>query len=214
MLEIIFYTLLIFISMYGLYFFITSLFAFLKDKKEVIDDSKLNKFAIIIAARNEEKVIGNLIDSLKKQNYNKNKYEIDVIVNNCTDNTRDVSLSHGANVIDCDVKVKSKGEVLRYTFNKLKNRKLDAYIIFDADNIIIVTQEYHLYRALYISDKLNVNAYGVNSDPRKYSGQSSREFREILARNKDFVNCIIKPEPKYLGELIPVSGNGDVTNDK
>lgn len=86
--------------------------------------------------------------------------------------------------------------------------------IFGADNIIIVTQEYHLYRALYISDKLNVNAYGVNSDPRKYSGQSYREFREILARNKDFVNCIIKPEPKYLGELIPVSGNGDVTNDK
>ena len=86
--------------------------------------------------------------------------------------------------------------------------------IFDADNIIIVTQEYHLYRALYISDKLNVNAYGVNSNPRKYSGQLYREFREILARNKDFVNCIIKPEPKYLGELIPVSGNGDVTNDK
>ena len=86
--------------------------------------------------------------------------------------------------------------------------------IFDADNIVIVTQEYHLYRALYIADKLDINAYGVNSDPRKYSGRAYRELREILARNKDFVNCIIKPEPTYLGESVPVSGNGDITNDK
>ena len=86
--------------------------------------------------------------------------------------------------------------------------------IFDADNIVIVTQEYHLYRALYIADKLNINAYGVNSDPRKYSGQTFRELREILARNKDFINCIIKPKPTYLGESIPVSGDGDITNDK
>ena len=148
MLEIIFYTLSTFLLMYGLYFFITSLFAFLKDKKEIVDDSTLNKFAIIIAARNEEKVIGNLIDSLKKQDYNKNKYEIDVIVNNCTDNTREVALSHGANVIDCEIKVKSKGEVLRYTFNKLKNRKLDAYIIFDADNVVDKNFLKHMNRSL------------------------------------------------------------------
>ena len=86
--------------------------------------------------------------------------------------------------------------------------------IFDADNIVIVTQEYHLYRALYIADKLNINAYGVNSDPRKYSGQTFRELREILARNKDFINCIIKPESTYLGESIPVSGDGNITNDR
>ena len=86
--------------------------------------------------------------------------------------------------------------------------------IFDADNIVIVTQEYHLYRALYIADKLDINAHGVNSDPRKYSGQTFRELREILARNKDFINCIIKPKPTYLGESIPVSGDGDITNDK
>lgn len=86
--------------------------------------------------------------------------------------------------------------------------------IFDADNIVIVTQEYHLYRALYIAEKLDINAYGVNSDPRKYSGQTFRELREILARNKDFINCIIKPKPTYLGESIPVSGDGNITNDR
>ena len=86
--------------------------------------------------------------------------------------------------------------------------------IFDAKNIVIVTQEYHLYRALYIANQFDINAHGVNADPRKYAGQLYREFREILARNKDVLNCIIKPEPTFLGESIPVSGNGDITNDK
>ncbi|MDT3700120.1 MAG: ElyC/SanA/YdcF family protein [Thermincola sp.] len=85
--------------------------------------------------------------------------------------------------------------------------------IFKADKIIIVTQKYHLYRALYIAKKLGLEAYGVPSDPRVYAGQKSRELREILARVKDFLNVIVKPEPTYLGEEIPVSGNGDLTND-
>ena len=85
--------------------------------------------------------------------------------------------------------------------------------IFKADKIIIVTQEYHLYRALYIADKLGIEAYGVTANPRKYSGWLYRELREVLARNKDFIKTIFKPEPKYLGEAIPVSGNGNVTND-
>ena len=86
--------------------------------------------------------------------------------------------------------------------------------IFEAKKVVIVTQEYHLYRALYIADKLGLDAYGVASDPREYVGATYREIREILARNKDFVKCIFKPEPTYLGDTIPVSGSGDVTNDK
>lgn len=83
--------------------------------------------------------------------------------------------------------------------------------IFEADNIIIVSQEYHLYRALYIAEKLDVKAAGVSADLRAYKGQIKRELREILARDKDFFNCIIKPEPTYLGDKIPVSGNGNLT---
>ena len=86
--------------------------------------------------------------------------------------------------------------------------------IFKAKKVVIVTQKYHLYRALYIANKLGLEAYGVNSDPRRYSGASYRELREVLARNKDFFKCIIKPKPTYLGEVIPVSGNGNITNDK
>ena len=86
--------------------------------------------------------------------------------------------------------------------------------IFRADKIVIVTQKYHLYRSLYIANQLDIEAYGVGADPRKYAGQAYRELREILARNKDFVKCIFKPEPTYLGKTIPVSGSGDVTNDR
>lgn len=85
--------------------------------------------------------------------------------------------------------------------------------IFQAKKIIIVTQEYHLYRSLYIADKLGLEAYGVASDPRQYVRQNVREAREVLARNKDFIYTIIKPKPTYLGDSIPVSGDGNVTND-
>lgn len=86
--------------------------------------------------------------------------------------------------------------------------------IFKAQKIIIVTQKYHLHRALYVAEKLGIEAYGVASNPREYRGQVVRELREVLARDKDFFKCIIKPEPTYLGDTIPVSGNGDATNDK
>lgn len=85
--------------------------------------------------------------------------------------------------------------------------------IFQAEKIIIVTQEYHLYRALYIAQALGVEAYGVNADYRNYSGQIARDIREILARNKDFLTSIFKPYPAYLGEAIPIWGSGDLTND-
>ncbi len=85
--------------------------------------------------------------------------------------------------------------------------------IFKADKIIIVTQQYHLSRALYIAESLGIEAYGVPSDLNTYAGQNTREIREILARCKDFAASVFKPKPTYLGEAIPVSGNGNLTND-
>ena len=85
--------------------------------------------------------------------------------------------------------------------------------IFEAKKIIIVTQSYHLYRALYIANSLGIEAYGVSADLRTYTNQLPREIREIVARDKDFIKCIYKPKPTYLGDTIPVSGNGDITND-
>ncbi len=85
--------------------------------------------------------------------------------------------------------------------------------IFQAKKILIVTQEYHLYRAIYIANQLGLEAYGVSADYRSYTGQTSRDIREFLARVKDFATSIFKPEPTYLGETIPIWGNGNLTND-
>lgn len=86
--------------------------------------------------------------------------------------------------------------------------------IFKAKKIVIVTQEYHLYRALYIAKSLGIEAYGVDSTFRIYTKETYREIREILARNKDFVKVIFKPKSTYLGNKINLDGNGDITNDK
>ncbi|MBQ6495077.1 MAG: YdcF family protein [Bacilli bacterium] len=85
--------------------------------------------------------------------------------------------------------------------------------IFNAKRIIIVTQKYHLYRALYIADKLGIEAYGVEAEHIIYSGNTYRELREVLARDKDFIKTIYKPKSKYLGSSYSLGGNGDVTND-
>lgn len=86
--------------------------------------------------------------------------------------------------------------------------------IFLAEKIIIVTQEYHLPRALYTAKSLGLDAVGVASDRRGYSNMNYHNMREFAARLKDFGYSILKPPPTYLGDTIPVFGDGDVTNDK
>lgn len=87
--------------------------------------------------------------------------------------------------------------------------------IFQVKKVIIVTQEFHLTRALFIARELGLDAYGVAADKHIYhTVMLKSELREIGARNKDFVTAkIIKPLPKYLGDAIPVTGDGRVTDD-
>ncbi|MBD7911502.1 SanA/YdcF family protein [Clostridium cibarium] len=87
--------------------------------------------------------------------------------------------------------------------------------IFKVKKAIIVTNEYHLPRALYIAKSLGIDAYGVKSDIRNYKGIEVYRQREKLAQLKDFFYALIKPEPTFLGEEIPVStSDGRVTEDK
>jgi vancomycin permeability regulator SanA len=86
--------------------------------------------------------------------------------------------------------------------------------IFQVDNAIIVTQGYHLFRGLYIANELGVDAYGVPSDQRKYVGQTKRDIREVAARVKDFFGVLLQVKPTYLGEPIPITGSGSLTDDR
>lgn len=83
--------------------------------------------------------------------------------------------------------------------------------VFLAGKVIIVTQEYHLYRAVYDARQLGLEAYGVSSDLNEYGGMAYNRARELLARNKDFFMCIFQPKPTYLGDVIPISGDGKLT---
>lgn len=137
MIKFIYYILFCATLAYSLYFLLTGLFAFKNMKKKLYKKHKpKNRFAILIASRNEEKVIGSLVKSLLNQNYPSDLYDVYVIPNNCTDDTLGEAKRAKAKIINCTVPTKSKGEVLKFTFEKLKNKDIDAYIIFDADNVV------------------------------------------------------------------------------
>ncbi len=88
-----------------------------------------------------------------------------------------------------------------------------AKYIFGVKRAIIVTQKYHIFRSVYIANKLGIDAYGVPAENIKHQWPIYREFREVLARNKDLFKCIFKPKSSVLGDKIDITGNGDITND-
>ncbi len=85
--------------------------------------------------------------------------------------------------------------------------------IFQVKKVVIVTQEYHLYRAIYIAKSLGLEVCGVAAyDSWSYSDRTYREVREVAARLKDILFAAFRPDPVYLGDAIPISGNGNATN--
>jgi len=123
---------------YSVYYVVTALQSFKKPPIIPKSDPQ-KKIAVIIPSRNEERVIGNLVDSLKKQDYPDELYDIIVVPNNCTDNTKGAAIEHGAIVLDCTIPVKSKGEVLKFVFEKMLSDNAvyyDAFCIFDSDNLV------------------------------------------------------------------------------
>lgn len=93
------------------------------------------RFAVLLPARNEENVIGHIIESLQAQNYPKDLYDVIVIPNNCTDDTQGAALRAGAKVMHCTGPVSTKGEVLHQIVDCLMG-SYDAYVVFDADNMV------------------------------------------------------------------------------
>ena len=123
------------ISLWGGYYLLTGLMSW----RRPMDYGRHpagTRFAVLIAARNEELVIGPLINSLLEQEYPAELYDIYVIPNNCTDNTALAARQFGAEVLECTVPVRSKGEVLRFAEEQLSGRHYDAFCVFDADNVV------------------------------------------------------------------------------
>lgn len=158
----------IFIFVTGCYFFSISIFGWIKWKENKIKYYPPKKrFALVIAAHNEEIVIENIIDSLKKQNYPKNLYDIFVIADNCTDNTADIAKKHGAIVyIRENNKEKGKGYALEWAFNKIisQNCIYDAVSVFDADNLVSSNFLYEMNKQLCKGHKV-IQGYIDSKNP-------------------------------------------------
>lgn len=131
------------ITIYWLYQLVISICSFVKLKDKPLKENKNNKFMAILPAHNEEKVIGNLIESLKNQDYPKELLDIYVIADNCTDKTAQIAKEAGAIVYERkedDPSKKTKGAALNWFLKQKIEEKAeyDAFFIFDADNIVDV----------------------------------------------------------------------------
>lgn len=130
----------LFTGLYGIYFAAIAVLGTIRHRVKTVTAEPQKRIAALIAARNEEAVIGHLVRSLQKQDYPQELYDIYVIPNNCTDRTEQEARAAGAKIITCDVPVHSKGEVLNVAFRHLlslpEEEKYDAFCIFDADNLV------------------------------------------------------------------------------
>jgi len=85
--------------------------------------------------------------------------------------------------------------------------------VFAVEDLIIVTQEFHISRAVCMARSLGLDAVGYGVNQERFSGRSlqSWRFREYFARVKAFFSIVFKPKPRYLGDIIPISGDGRST---
>jgi cellulose synthase/poly-beta-1,6-N-acetylglucosamine synthase-like glycosyltransferase len=136
--EAIYYGAQFFITIYYFYFFVVSLFGFYRRYKDELLPPA-SRFAIVVAAHNEERVIGELIRNLHDLDYPKELYDIYVVADNCSDRTAAIAAEKGATVIERLNQIdKGKGYALEYAFNKIFNLGIpyDAVCVFDADNLV------------------------------------------------------------------------------
>ena len=127
------------VTIFWLYQVVVSLCSLVKLKDKPLKVKKDHRFMAIIPAHNEEAVVGNLIESLKNQTYNKDLYDIYVIADNCTDNTAKIAREAGAIVYErFDETKKTKGYALNWFLQQkiAEDAPYDAFFVFDADNIV------------------------------------------------------------------------------
>lgn len=179
-----------------------ALFPFLKKSKKRDITTINHKFLILIAARNEEVVIGNLIDSIQRQNYPKAHYKICVIPNNCTDKTSYVAKNKKCLVLDIDFKPKTKGEVLNYAFKYFKKDKsFDTYLIFDADNVLDCNFLNEMNNSL--NEGYNI-VQGLRDTKNLYDNCISGSYGLFF----HLQNLFLYESRNRLGESIAVNGTG------
>ena len=135
MLDTILFVLSLSLKIFTLYFAAVAVFA-LRRRKRFPRSAPQTRFAVVVAARNEEAVIGNLVCSVLSQEYPEALRDVYVVPNNCTDFTETAAAAAGAEIIHCLGPVSSKGDALHQAFAQLLPKGYDAFLVFDADNVL------------------------------------------------------------------------------
>ena len=135
MLDTILFVLSLSLKIFTLYFAAVAVFALLR-RKRFPRSAPQTRFAVVVAARNEEAVIGNLVCSVLSQEYPEALRDVYVVPNNCTDFTEAAAAAAGAEIIHCLGPVSSKGDALHQAFAQLLPKGYDAFLVFDADNVL------------------------------------------------------------------------------
>ena len=165
-------------------------------------DQSLNKYAVLIAARNEENVIGDLIESIKDQSYQSELIDVYVIADNCNDKTAAIATYHGAKIIERTNKIHiGKGYALDYALKhidlKLGIDHYDGYIVFDADNLLDKNYVYELNKVFnqgydIVTSYRNSKNFATNWISAGYATWFLRESKYLNgSRMLCNVNCAI-----------------------
>ena len=160
----------------------------IKKPKQFIAKKK-HRFAVLVSAMNEEKVIGNLIESIKKQKYPSELLDVFVIADNCTDSTAELAKKAGAFVYERNnLEKRGKGYAIDFLFDHLKEdglyERYDGFFIFDADNLLdgnYVSEMNKVFDNGYkvITSYRSSKNYGTNWISAGYSLWFMREARYL-----------------------------------
>lgn len=134
-LNVICFVLSLCLKIFTLYFAAVAAFALVR-RKRYPSAAPQTRFAVVVAARNEEAVIGDLIYSVLQQDYPAHLRDVFVVPNNCTDCTEAAASAAGAEILHCLGPISCKGDALHQAFSQLRDRSYDAFLVFDADNTL------------------------------------------------------------------------------
>ena len=188
-------------------------------KQKVYTAKKLHKYAVLISARNEGAVIGELLESLHRQNYPQELLDIYVVADNCTDNTAQIAEDHRAIVYErFDRRLVGKGYALNYLFEKIYARSgleaYDGYFVFDADNVLDENYVREMNKVFDKGDEIvtsyrNSNNYGSNWISAGYALWFLRESKYLNgARMQCGTSCAISGTGFLVANRIIRENNG------
>ncbi|MEG1336355.1 MAG: glycosyltransferase, partial [Clostridiales bacterium] len=165
---------------------ISQIAGFLPKKPLKIIDNKIHRFGVVICARNEETVIAQLLESLKNQDYDQEKYKCIVVADNCTDNTAAVAKEHGAIVFErFDKRKQAKGFALNFCMKKINleyHNEFDAICVFDADNLVSANFLTEMNKALCTSGDIAIGYRSSKNIHDSWVSEVNSIYWLILAR--------------------------------